>query len=80
MVDHFSDLTYVHLTRITIQEEILSGKAAFEIWEAIFGVETNRYHAENERFSEQHFDISNLGFQPDNNILGGSISSSKLHC
>ena len=26
MVDHFSDLTYVHLMVITSQEEILSGK------------------------------------------------------
>ena len=36
MVDHFSDLNYVHLTRITIQEEILAGKTALEIWAATF--------------------------------------------
>ena len=55
MVDHFSDLTYFRLMRITIQEETLSGKSAFVRWAATFGVKIHRYHAENEIFSEQTF-------------------------
>ena len=55
IVDHFSNLSYVHLTRIKNQEDNLSGKAAFEIWAATFGVKINRYHVENGLFSEQHF-------------------------
>ena len=47
MVDHFSDITFVHLMRSTIQEETLTVKAAFERWDAIFGVKIHRYHAEN---------------------------------
>ena len=41
--------------RSTIQEETLLRKTAFERWAATFGVKINRYHAENERFSEQPF-------------------------
>ena len=55
MVDHFSDLTYVHLTRITSQEETLSGKEAFERWYITFEVKINRYNADNGIFSEQPF-------------------------
>ena len=54
MVDHFTDLTYVILIRHTSQDEILARKADFERWAATFGVEIHRYHADNERFSEQH--------------------------
>ena len=45
MVDHFSDLTYVHLMISAGQEETLSIKAAIEIWAATFGVKINIYHA-----------------------------------
>ena len=38
MVDHFSDLTYVHLTRSKNQEETLAVKLASEIWSSTFGV------------------------------------------
>ena len=40
---------------ITIQEETLAVKYAFEIWASTLGVKIHRYHAENGRFSEQHF-------------------------
>ena len=50
MVENFSDLTYAHLTIITIQEESLEGKSAFERWAAIFGVKINIYHADNNFF------------------------------
>ena len=36
MVDHFSDLTYVHQIRFTSQEYYLAGKSTFEIWVATF--------------------------------------------
>ena len=53
MVDHFSDLTYIPLTRRKTQEDTLSGKSAFERWATKFGVKIRRYHAENGIFSEQ---------------------------
>ena len=31
MVDHYSDVTYVHVTRRTIQEEILSRKKPLNV-------------------------------------------------
>ena len=55
MVDRFSYLTYVQLMIITIQEDIVAGKIAIEIWDATSGVKINRYHADNIIFSEQHF-------------------------
>ena len=51
MVDHFSNLTYVHLMRITSQEETLSIKADFDRWADTFGVKFKIYHAENGIFS-----------------------------
>ena len=50
MVDHLSDLTYVHLMISTSQEYNLSVKAAFEIWAFTFGVKIYIYHADNGRF------------------------------
>ena len=55
MVNHFSDLTYLHLMRITSQEENLAVKSAFERWANTFGVKIKIYHAENGRFSKQAF-------------------------
>ena len=55
MVDHCSDLTYVHPMRSTIQEENLAVKSAFEIRAATFGVKIKRYHADNGRFYEKPF-------------------------
>ena len=55
MVDHFIDITYVHLTRSTNQEENLTVKEALKIWAATFGVKVNRYHKDIGRFSEQPF-------------------------
>ena len=52
MVDHFSELTYVHQIRSTIQEETLSGKSDFERWADTFGVKIHRYYADNGRFYE----------------------------
>ena len=41
--------------RITIQEENLAGKSAFERWADTFGVKIKGYHADNGRFSKQAF-------------------------
>ena len=38
MVDHFSYLNYGSLVKITIREDALSVKSAFERWSATFGV------------------------------------------
>ena len=53
IVDHFSDITYLHLTIIIIQEKTLAVKSDFERMAATFGVNINRYHKYNVRFSEQ---------------------------
>ena len=53
--DHFSDITYVHLMKSTIQEENLAVKEAFERWTSTFGVKINRYYADNGIFAEQPF-------------------------
>ena len=42
MVDNFSDLAYVHLTRIQSQEDNLAGKSYFERWASTFGVKINK--------------------------------------
>ena len=55
MVDHFSDLTYVHLMISTSQEENLAVKSAFERWADTFVVKIKRYHADNGIFSKQSF-------------------------
>ena len=55
MVEHFSDLIYVHLMRSIIQEDTLAGKSVFEIWAATVGFKIKRYHAENGIFSEKPF-------------------------
>ena len=58
MVDHFSDLIYMHLMRRTIQGEDLAGKADFKIWAATFGVKIHIYHTGSGIFSEQPFKLA----------------------
>ena len=55
MVDHFSDLTHVHLMRSTTQEDNLAVKTVFKILSAKFGVKIKIYHADNGIFSQQHY-------------------------
>ena len=52
---HFSDLTYVYLTRSTIHDDTLTGKAALEIRAATVVVKIKIYHEYNGRFSKQAF-------------------------
>ena len=70
MVGHFGDLTYVHLIKITIQEEIFVVKADFERWYTTFEVKIYRYHAENGRFSEQRFRSAIEGSNQTKTFLG----------
>ena len=55
MVDHFSDLNYVHTITGTRQEDTLSGKLAIERWATAFRVKIKRYNADNRIFFEQPF-------------------------
>ena len=70
MVDHFSDLTYVHLVGSTIQENTLAGKSVFERWVATFGFKIKIYHADNGIFSEQPFISSTEDANQTINLLG----------
>ena len=45
----------LRLIKSIIQEEILTVKAAFEIWTVTFGVKIHRYHEGNRSFSEHPF-------------------------
>ena len=58
MVDRFSDLTDVRITRSTSQDEIIEVKVAFERWAAKFGVKINRYNEDNKRFYDQPFRLA----------------------
>ena len=50
-VDHFSNLSYVHLQRNTSVEETLKAKEAFERYAAERGVTIRHYHADNGVFA-----------------------------
>ena len=51
-VDHFSDLSYVHLQSSTSSEETVQAKAAFEAYARDHGVTIKHYHADNGRFAD----------------------------
>ena len=46
-VDHFSDLSYVHLQRSITSEETVQAKMAFEAYSRSMGVKVIHYHADN---------------------------------
>ena len=46
-VDHFSDLTYIHLQTSTSGEETLKAKQAFERYASQHGVAIKHYHCDN---------------------------------
>ena len=54
-VDHFSDLTYVHLQESLTGEETVEAKLAFERYARAHGVEVKHYHADNGRFADKAF-------------------------
>lgn len=51
-VDHYSDLSYVHLQQSTSAIHTLEAKAAFESYARSFGVQILHYHGDNGRFAE----------------------------
>lgn len=51
-VDHFSDMSFVHLQQSTSASETLLAKAAFESYARTCGVNVLHYHADNGRFAE----------------------------
>ena len=63
----------------TSQEQTLSGKVAFEIWNDTFGVEIKIYHAYNGKFSEQPF-RSAIEDSNQTITIFGWIPSSKYNC
>ena len=54
-VDHFSDLSYVHLQSSTSSEETVEAKVAFEAYARDHGVTVEHYHADNGRFADNLF-------------------------
>ncbi len=54
-VDHFSDLTYVHVSQSDTSEETVEAKEAFERFAATHGVTIQHYHADNGRFADNLF-------------------------
>jgi Reverse transcriptase (RNA-dependent DNA polymerase) len=54
-VDHYSDITFVHLQQSTKANETIEAKEAFERWSLSHGVKIKHYHADNGRFAETAF-------------------------
>ena len=50
-VDHYSDLSYVHLLKTQSGEEVLKAKEAFEAYSSSFGIDIRHYHADNGIFN-----------------------------
>ena len=50
-VDHYSDLSYVHLLKSQSGEEVLEAKEAFEAYSSSFGIDIQHYHADNGIFN-----------------------------
>ena len=62
-VDHYSNMTFVHLQKSLNSEETIRSKQAFERWSASCGVTIKHYHADNGRFAETAFmaDVAKCG-------------------
>ena len=50
-VDHYSDLSYVHLLKTQSGEEVLKAKEAFKTYASSFGIGIRHYHADNGIFN-----------------------------
>jgi hypothetical protein len=51
-VDHYSDMSYVHLQKSTSASETVKAKKAFEQHAQTYGVAIRHYHANNSRFAD----------------------------
>ena len=54
-VDHYSDLTYVHLHQYNDGASVLEAKLAFERYASSFGVQVSHYHCDNGIFADNSF-------------------------
>ena len=54
-IDHFSDLSFVHLQENNTSAELLKAKMAFEGFASSCGVKVMHYHADNGRFADNDF-------------------------
>jgi Reverse transcriptase (RNA-dependent DNA polymerase) len=54
-VDHYSDITFVHLQRSLSAEDTIEAKEAFERWSKSHSVTISHCHADNGRFAETAF-------------------------
>jgi hypothetical protein len=52
-VNHYSDLSYVHLLKSQSGEEVLEAKEVFEAYASTFGIDIRHYHADNGIFNEK---------------------------
>ena len=50
-VDHYSDLSYLHLLKTQSGDEVLEAKEAFETYAGSFGIDVRHYHADNGIFN-----------------------------
>jgi hypothetical protein len=53
-VDHYSDVTYIHLQKPTKAEETIEAKEAFERWAGSHNVKISHYHADNGETNEAY--------------------------
>ena len=54
-IDHFSDLSYVHMQKSLTVEETILAKLAFQAYTRNHGVIIKHYHADNGRFADKQF-------------------------
>ena len=54
-IDHYSNLSYVHLMKTLTSEETLEAKRSFESWSWDKGVRIQHYHVDNGRFVDKAF-------------------------
>ena len=54
-IDHFSDLSYVHMQTLLTLEETIFAKHAFQAYARNYGVIIKHYHADNGRFADKQF-------------------------
>jgi hypothetical protein len=62
-VDHFSNLTFIHLQKTTNANKTVEAKHAFERYAKTHGVTVSHYHADNGRFAETKW-LADLLAQP----------------
>ena len=54
-INHFSDLTYIHVSQSETSEETVEAKKDFEHFASLHGITIEHYHADNGRFADNLF-------------------------